>query len=224
MYRGQSDGRLEPWHDGVADFDLELGTGGTVADYDGDGDLDVLVLRWGQPDVLLRNEGRGDFVDATDEVGLSGVVASTTSAWGDVDRDGDLDLFVGSYDDVEGEGVDGGSFLYENVGGSFVQRPSWLPEALDTAYTRVAGFHDVDGDGYPELYVVNDIGSVQPNLLLRNRLGRLEVDDGRSGLNLAHERRRPGRRRRQPGRRTGHAHSAMGRAVADALVRRRPLV
>ena len=78
----------------------------------------------------------------------------------------------------------GGSFLYENVGGRFVDRSERLPAELDVAYTRVAGFHDLDLDGSPELYVVNDMSSVRPNMLLHNVGGRWVPDEGRAGLDL----------------------------------------
>ncbi|MBX2798952.1 MAG: CRTAC1 family protein [Myxococcales bacterium] len=189
IFRGGPGGRLKEWRDPLSGFQLDYGTGGTLADYDGDGDLDVLLLRWDLTNVLLRNDGGGSFTDVTLEVGLRDLAASTTSAWADVDRDGDLDLFVGSYDSLAGVGVKGGSFLYENhtteEGTVFVDRSDSLPNELRTAYTRVAGFHDLDADGYPELYVVNDIGSVQSNVLLRNHQGRLVPDDNASGLDLA---------------------------------------
>ena len=169
LYRGQADGRVRRWPAAFGDVELDLGSGGSLADYDADGDLDILLLRWERPNVLLRNDGGGTFTDVTTEVGLGASAASTASAWGDLDRDGDLDLFVGSYDDLEGEGVVGGSFLYENLGGYFADRSDRLPPELDVAYTRVAGFHDLDADGLLDLYVVNDVGSVQGNILLYNQ-------------------------------------------------------
>ncbi|HHO52122.1 MAG TPA: CRTAC1 family protein [Deltaproteobacteria bacterium] len=184
LYRGRAGGGVTAWDERLAGFDLEFGSGGSLADYDGDGDLDMLVLRWDRSNVLLRNEGGGHFTDVTPPE-LAAIAASTSSAWADVDRDGDLDLFVGSYDDLAGEGVIGGSYLYENRGTHFIDRSDRLPGELDVAYTRVAGFHDLDRDGYPDLYVVNDVGTVQGNLLIRN-LGAFyfEVDREGVGLNL----------------------------------------
>ena len=83
------------------------GMGGAAADYDGDGDQDLLVTYWGGVR-LFRNEGGLRFEDVTDEAGLvmpgwrnasgqAGPDWSTSAAFFDADRDGDLDLFVCNY-------------------------------------------------------------------------------------------------------------------------------
>lgn len=74
------------------------------ADYDGDGQLDLLVLRgaWmgseGQiRNSLLRNDiaGSGRFIDVTHDAGVADPARPTqTAAWADYDGDGDLDLYV----------------------------------------------------------------------------------------------------------------------------------
>lgn len=74
-----------------------LTTGATFADVDGDGDADLLVGTHGGPVMLWRNDGRGRFTDATAESGLVGGYAATTLTLADVDRDGDLDLYVATY-------------------------------------------------------------------------------------------------------------------------------
>ncbi len=70
----------------------------TRADFDNDGDLDVLLLRgaWETPLrlSLLRNNGDGSFEDVTVFSGLAEPIASESAAWGDYDNDGLVDLFV----------------------------------------------------------------------------------------------------------------------------------
>jgi hypothetical protein len=62
------------------------------ADYDLDGDPDLYVARWGA-NQLLRNEGDGNFVNAT-HYPINNADNAGGLAWGDYDGDGDPDLYV----------------------------------------------------------------------------------------------------------------------------------
>jgi hypothetical protein len=70
----------------------------THADFDNDGDLDLLLLRGGRDRPLrlslLRNRGTGAFDDVTVASGLGEPIASRSAAWGDYDNDGWVDVFV----------------------------------------------------------------------------------------------------------------------------------
>ena len=68
-------------------------------------DLDLLVTHYGESDRLFRNDGDGQFVDATGALGLASF--DTGCAWGDMDGDGDPDLYVAN----EGDG----NHLYRNL-------------------------------------------------------------------------------------------------------------
>lgn len=68
--------------------------GAASGDYDGDGWVDLYVTRLDNPDILFRNKGDGTFEDVTVSAGLTLDLPSNGAAWGDVDNDGDLDLYV----------------------------------------------------------------------------------------------------------------------------------
>ena len=185
-------------------FDLSLGIGGSMVDFDADGDLDVYVLLYDAANMLLRNDGNFQFTDVTDEAGVTGCepdgsvcYKSMSSSWADYDRDGDLDLVVGNYGYVVHDGTEVAdfepgepSFFYENNGdGTFtdvtdIVLPKSTMQHVHDGYTYVAGFHDLDADGWPELYFVNDFGPYQPSVLLWNDEGTLVLDHNLHGLDL----------------------------------------
>jgi hypothetical protein len=129
------------------------------ADYDNDGDLDILVLRgaWqfeeGRvPNSLLRND-EGVFNDVTFAAGLGERHYPTqTGAWADYDNDGDLDLYVGneSSDRLRAPGQ-----LFRNRGdGTFVD-VSAEAGVENFRFAKGVSWGDYDDDGDPDLYVSN---------------------------------------------------------------------
>jgi hypothetical protein len=136
------------------------------ADYDNDGNLDVLLLRggWETPArmSLLRNKGGGLFEDVTVKSGLGEPIASEAAAWGDFDNDGLLDLYVcGEY---LASNDDGGRSipdprnrcrLYRNRGdGTFVDVAAQAG-VLNEQCAKGAAWGDIDGDGDQDLFVSN---------------------------------------------------------------------
>ena len=140
------------------------------ADYDNDGDLDILVLRgaWagraGQhPNSLLRNRGDGTFRDVTFEAGLGEVHYPTqTAAWADYDNDGDLDLYVGNEArpafSVPGQ-------LFRNNGDGTFTDVAVQAKVQNHDYAKGVAWGDYNGDRFPDLYVSNYQGA---NRLYRN--------------------------------------------------------
>jgi hypothetical protein len=97
LYRNLGGWRFEEITDraGVSAPD-RYSTGCAFIDADGDGDLDLILLALGGPNVLFRNDGRGNFAEEPDALGES-AAGSTTVAVADVDGDGWLDLYISNY-------------------------------------------------------------------------------------------------------------------------------
>ena len=93
------------------------GMGCSVTDYDADGLPDIYITSYG-PNQLLRNQGDGTFADSTEHAGVNDSRWSTGSAWSDVDLDGDLDLFVANYIELDPANLpEPGSPSYGSMGG-----------------------------------------------------------------------------------------------------------
>jgi len=72
----------------------QTSVGAVFADVNGDGAPDLIVSSFGGPNALLLNDGRGRFTDVTGGSGITGKSGATSMALGDVDGDGDLDLYL----------------------------------------------------------------------------------------------------------------------------------
>lgn len=98
LYRNRGSWRFEDITSsaGVACAD-QASTGATLADVDGDGDLDLLVAGISRGVRLFRNDGKGRFEEITQSAGLASRTGSTSLALADIDGDGFLDLYLANY-------------------------------------------------------------------------------------------------------------------------------
>jgi len=125
------------------------GCGVAIADYDSDGDDDVLFLNQLGANALFRNRGDGTFDDVTDKAGLIAVNGRiwVGAAFGDYDNDDDQDLYITS--------TRGGNVLMQNLGnGSFRDVTEEAGVAL-VAHSQTPAFFDYDNDGDLDLFVTN---------------------------------------------------------------------
>ena len=155
------------------------------ADYDNDGDVDILVLRgaWleggGQhPNSLLRNNSDSTFTDVTFDAGLGDVHYPTqTASWGDYDNDGDLDLYIGN---EATEAFTAPCQLFRNDGDGTFSDVAADAGVQNYGFTKSVIWGDYDADRFPDLYVSNFRG---PNRLYRNN-GDGTFTDVAEGLNI----------------------------------------
>ncbi len=197
LYRNLGNGHFEK----VKGFpDLRIhGMAASWGDYDNDGRLDLAVTSYDRI-YLFHNNGDGTFTDVSHKTGLDRYRGFWAGAsWGDYNRDGYLDLYVCGYvqykPDSQRNGTTSEQFgmdvpyslnpasfepernlLFRNNGnGTFTEVAKDLGVANPDGRSLVALWHDFNGDGWPDLYVANDISE---NKLYINHHGKF-VDAGK---------------------------------------------
>jgi len=122
-------------------------------DFDGDGDLDLLTVNYDQPKQLYRNDGGVLVQDDTLPAMLLAAEKAKGFDVGDIDGDGDLDVFVANAHDETNR-------VYLNAGGAQAGTegaflaPLEFP-AQETAHAYDVALGDLDGDGNLDAVVVN---------------------------------------------------------------------
>ncbi|TNE63924.1 MAG: CRTAC1 family protein [Bacteroidetes bacterium] len=163
------------------------GMAASWGDYDNDGRPDLFVSAFGR-NHLFHNNGNGTFTDVSDQTGIAAFEGFWAGAtWGDFNRDGYLDLYVCGYVqftyqnsakkslqyDVEvPASINPSSFppernlLFKNNGnGTFTEMAGAAGVADEKGRSLSATWADLDADGWPDIYVANDVSD---NVLYKN--------------------------------------------------------
>jgi hypothetical protein len=132
-----------------------MGAGAAWLDYDGDGILDLYLVNGstyerepgaGEPNKLYRGDGKGGFTDVTARAGVGDRGWGYGVAVGDIDNDGDPDLYVTNQQRNTLYRNDGDGTFTDVTAKAGVESPAW---------STSAAFFDMEGDGDLDLYVGN---------------------------------------------------------------------
>ena len=177
LWRNLGDGRFENITEsaGVAVAD-RISVTASFADIDNDGDSDLFVTTVGMGNLMFENDGSGVFNDITETAGLGYVGHSSGGIFFDYNLDGLLDLFltnVGVYTiPLKGRGGywvglrdaftghlkperTENSILYKNMGDNRFADVTEETGLIDGSWSGDASPIDVNGDNFPDLYVLN---------------------------------------------------------------------
>ena len=132
-----------------------MGSGVCLLDYDNDHDLDIYFCQgaplhgWNKEiqleNRLFRNDG-GTWTEVSQSAGVADQSYSLGCACGDVDNDGDTDLYITNY------GLD--IFYINNGDGTFSDHTD-ESGLINDSWSSSAAFFDMDNDGWLDLYVTN---------------------------------------------------------------------
>jgi enediyne biosynthesis protein E4 len=162
---------------GIADVNRTgsgVSTSAVWGDYDNDGYEDLLLIKWGRPELYHNDEGRG-FTRVTEQAGLPPWINANTAIWLDFDGDGLLDLFIGGYyseevdlwhltttkimpESFEYARNGGRKYLFRNLGNGRFEEVSEKLGINSRRWALAAGAADLRGSGHPDLFIANDYG------------------------------------------------------------------
>ncbi len=157
-----------------------IGVAASFADIDNDGDPDLFVTTVRGGNHLFENDGHGRFKDITQTAGVGLVAHSSGAVFFDYNNDGLLDLLVcnvGQYtSDHKGkqgqylglaDAFSGHRFperyefpvLYKNLGSNRFKDVTSETGLKPVGWAGDASFADMNGDGFPDLYILNMMGA-----------------------------------------------------------------
>ncbi|HEX6504414.1 MAG TPA: FG-GAP-like repeat-containing protein [Terriglobales bacterium] len=195
LYRNRGGGRFEDITESAGVGVLENTACALFADIDNDGHQDLIVVRADGP-MLFVNQGDGKFRQQPHAFGFADVPQGTFTgaAIADYDRDGWLDIYFCLYSYYQGADQYKYPLPYydaENGPPNFLMRNNrdrtfrdvTAQSGLDqnnTRYSFCCAWNDYNGDGWPDLYVVNDFG--RKNLYRNNGNGSFTDIAAKAGV------------------------------------------
>jgi FG-GAP-like repeat/ASPIC and UnbV len=185
----ESDYDIKPFPDIAASLGLDkddYAGGSIVEDFDGDGNLDIMVSAMGLRSQLryYHNDADGKFSDRTQQAGLDGEVGGLNIVQTDYDNDGRPDVLVLRGGWMGKGGVYPSSLLHNDGGGAF----SDVTEAagmLRFAPTQTATWFDYDNDGWLDVFIGNESTEDNPHpceLFHNNRNGTFTECGAEAGV------------------------------------------
>jgi len=203
LYRNRGDGTFEDVAESLGAADLNhpetgVSMGSVWGDYDNDGFEDLLLYRWGRPELFHNDAGKG-FTRVSESAQLPPWANVNAAVWLDFDRDGRLDFFLGGYypeevnlwkladtkmmpDSFEYANNGGRKFLYRNLGGGRFQEVSEEVGLSSRRWALAAVAADLRGSGFPDLFIANDYGVSE---LFINEGGRFREVGKETGVGYA---------------------------------------
>jgi len=148
------------------------------ADYEDDGDLDLLVAAQNRT-TIYQNAG-GDVFGKVN-IGIPGVRNGSSADWGDYDGDGDLDIVVSGYSRKLGKKI---TRIYQNKGDETFQ---WLKAGLTGVNRSTVKWGDYDQDGDLDLVIAgyDEQGNPITRIYRNDGTDFTEIDAGLEGVGNA---------------------------------------
>ena len=165
VYNNDGKGNFSDSGQQLGDPNLRGGTGVSMADIDGDSDLDAMVEYFQSPNKIFLNDGKGIFSESNNTF-------PDESIWEDIDSDGDIDIFV----KLDGQGY---KTMLNDGKGNFTDH--WVFDDSDCVFgVRTVAFVDFDKDGDQDAIIANGTNqkSNPTKLFLNDGTGRF-TDSGK---------------------------------------------
>ena len=129
----------------------------SAADIDNDGDVDLFVGNHFTLSQIFMNQGGGIFVEQGVTRGMTNVESNYSACFGDYDRDGWLDLYIGNRQSAV-TGFPAANKLYRNTGDGYFSDVTAAAGVGGNRLALVSTWMDYDEDGWPDILVLNDKG------------------------------------------------------------------